>query len=70
MYKLIHKNMTKNRKKSEPTDEISVVLLNNFSDDEKIAIQMLKDEFNEKAASKAIKHMLRKVYIDYLKVGA
>lgn len=62
--------MTKNRKKSEPTNEISVVLLNNFSDDEKIAIQMLKDEFKEKAASKAIKQMLRKVYIDYLKVGA
>lgn len=70
MCKLIHKNMTKNRKKSEPTNEISVVLLNNFSDDEKIAIQMLKDEFKEKAASKAIKQMLRKVYIDYLKVGA
>ena len=62
--------MTKNRKKLEPTNEISVVLLNNFSDDEKIAIEMLKDKFNEKTASKAIKQMLRIVYIDYLKVGA
>jgi len=67
VHKLILKNMNEIRKRHERNDELSCVLLNNLSDEEKIVIELLKLEFNEKTASRAIKKKLNSLFIQSLK---
>ena len=55
------------RKKHVANDELTCVLLNNLSDEEKIVIELLKLEFNEKTASRAIKKKLNALFIQSLK---
>lgn len=59
--------MTEKRKKHVTNDELTCVLLNNLSDEEKIVIELLKLEFNEKTASRAIKKKLNSLFIQSLK---
>jgi len=67
VYKFIPKIMTEKRKKHVTNDELTCVLLNNLSDEEKIVIELLKLEFNEKTASRAIKKKLNSLFIQSLK---
>lgn len=59
--------MNEIRKRHERNDELSCVLLNNLSDEEKVAIDLLKIEYGEKTASRAIKKKLNTIFIETLK---